>query len=233
MKYILTILTLLPFYYSMAQGGFFIMPSAGYGFSNIAEKTIYIQPGQKTNTGSYIAEFKLGYSIGNIRFSTGLNYFRTGYCRKKYTLIYVPTSSTPVETDAYSFFSHLGIPLQIGSVIPVYKKLSLYPTIGTDITYNLGEKIAYRNSSGKTSFSINSKEFYSTYNKISLFATATVNMEYAATDQLHVIFSPSARYMLGDFLRKPVNLSQHSYGIYMNAGIIFFPRRKQAQTNGL
>lgn len=201
--------------------------TAGFGVANMRERALYPAAGEKTGIFSFAPEITAGYRLGYLRFSAGMSYYRTGYTRKKHTVIYAPPTLTPYETDLQCIFRHLSIPLCIGSEVYISDRLTLLPYLGADISFNLGETLIYRNEANTFSYSITNTEFYNNYHRVSLMGNGGINLEYKI-GKLSLFGGPAARYMLADFLRKPYNLSLHAYGLYFNTGLIWFPGKSRA-----
>ncbi len=211
---------------SAAQNGWFLAGSTGIGVANIRERALYPSSSVKTGILSFAPQITAGYRLGHLRFSAGLAYYRTGYTRKKHTVIYAPPTLTPYETDLQCVFRHLAIPLTIGSELYLSDRLTLLPHLGTDISFNLGETLIYRNAANTFSYSITNTEFHNTYHSVSLIGNAGIRLEYKI-GRVSLFAGPAGRYMLGDFLRKPYNLSLHPYGLYFNTGLIWFPGKSR------
>lgn len=228
MKKLLAISLLLLPLTTLAQDGWFLGSSIGMGVTNVRERTLYPFGGKKTGIFSLVPELNIGYRLRNLRLSVGISYYRTGYSRKNFDSMYIPPSLTLHEVDMYCVFRHVAVPMKVTSEVNLSKRLNLSPFVGVDISFNQGQTYTYRDVEKIFEYSVANTEFYDTYHGVSLFGNVGANLEYK-TDRMYFFIGPSGKYMLGDFLRKPYNLSLHNYAFYMNLGVVWFPGKRKAQ----
>ena len=145
-----------------------------------------------------------------------MQYLKTGY-ELKHLLFgadFDPSLNTPSFTGNYKItYGHIGIPLQVGYVMAPAKRLSLVPYIGILTTYNTGAN-SYLTISGKeTTNKWSGTDFENRYNRISLWATASLYLEYKLSNRISLFGGPSAQYMMSNFSNAFANQRNHNISI--------------------
>ncbi len=139
---------------SFAQNGFLFQPQIGFGVStvsNLEQPNIAcdcgLLEGAQKQVSTFNIDAKLGYEFNRIRFSSGLEFLRTGPMQN-ISLNSFPSGrgyTTPVF-DNYSHYDHLLIPISIGYNITLIKKWSFTPELGTHLLFIKENSSSFSNS---------------------------------------------------------------------------------------
>lgn len=232
MKYILSILAAgLLSTTADAQNGFYLTGGAGAGTTNVKQNYSYTDITGSTITRSsrysYNASLGIGYRYKNWRFQTGVQYLKTGYELNNlvFSSDFDPTRIIAVPSGDYRItYDHIGVPVQVGYTIAPSKKLSLVPYLGLLPTYNLGARSVISASGTETVNKWTSAAFGSRYNRISLWGTAALQLEYKVSNKVSITGGPSLQYMISNFEKNthpvPENqYQQRNYAISLNLGV--------------
>jgi hypothetical protein len=222
MKKILLLFLLFMGHIAFGQNGWYLQPSAGIGMSNVT------QSGTPNNNFRYVsafdAELGIGYRHGDLLFSSGISYMRTG---AKTTVTILDVLGNPVGTMDYRFyFYHLVVPFTFGYQISLGRKLAFTPSAGFGLAYNTGEKEtdpALLAMGSNEMVSMPSAEFDNYYKRISVLEILQANIDYKASSSLDITCGPAANYMLTNIFNShngaPNNPGQRNYAFLFNAGI--------------
>lgn len=215
-----------------AQDGFYLSASGGAGMSNATRSEV---PGlmseEKTFITNYNAGLTAGYQLNRWRFQTGVQYMTSGY---KYDLVfstdYDPlTGKVNPSGDVRLTFRHIGIPVQVAYALPIGKKLNLVPSLGLLATYNMNlqSRTRYNNGTRENTQTLSGDDFTALFNRVSLWGTAALHVEYKLSDRVSLFGGPSANYMITN-LAKQIdmphvpelsNISQRNYSFGLELGV--------------
>lgn len=208
-----------------AQNGFYGAASAGAGMGNMkSDITYHDQQGTTVSqsvVSSYNARLTLGYQYKNWRVQMGLQYLKTGY--QLNNLLFGTDFDPGLTTLSFSTgkykmtYDHFGIPVQIGYVIAPTKKLSLTPYLGVLTTYNTGATSVIHETGKETVNNWSKEAFDKRYNRLSVWGTAALYLEYKLSNKVSLFGGPSLQYMLSNFNK--VSGSQRNYNISLDLGV--------------
>lgn len=233
MKYILSILAAgLLSTTADAQNGFYLTGGVGAGTTNVKQNYSYIDGSGNAITRSSLINYNAGIGVGyhykNWRFQTGLQYLKTGYELNNLAFgsDFDPLLQVPPGTGSYRIsYNHIGIPLQVGYTLAPARKLSLVPMLGVLASYNLGAGSRISATGLETNTTWSKAMFDNRYNRISLWGTAKLQLEYKLTDRISITGGPSIQYMISNFAKdySPVpenKSSQRNYSINIDLGVV-------------
>ncbi len=228
-KYILLCSAVLFTLQATAQNGFFLQPIASTGFSKTVVHNFGGQPDYKNVTSTNFS-FGIGYKLNKWRFATGISYLRTGNSIDLTFATFDPLTGTLTgiqhRTQCY-YFHHLVVPVTAGYQLNLSRKLSLVPTLGAELSYNIDEKETLTGYPDRT---MSNESFNNNYHRVSLWATANVHLEYAVGKTLSIFAGPSAHVMLSNMYKVPAgapyNATQHNNAYLFDAGVLWFFHKK-------
>ena len=207
-----------------AQNGIYVKPSVGVGLSSVISN--YDHP--TSTIYNYNLRMGVGYERNKWRIETGVRYFTTGYKNAEYlvfenninTTTGVITGSEKVN-NTYTF-THIAVPVSIGYKIPLTKKLSLVPMAGALVSYNL--KCHLKSVTDIYTYSVDypQEEFERTYNRINVWGSAAINLEYKVGRRLKVAGGLQTDFMLNTMINSKFysqNYHQYNYDGTINIGV--------------
>ena len=162
----------------------------------------------------------LGYQYKNWRVQTGLQYIKSGYQLNNllYGTDFDPgLSAEPFKGDYTISYNHIGIPLQVGYVIAPAKRISLVPYLGILTTYNTGASSVISTSGNEATTRWTKSDFENRYNRMSVWGTASLHLEYKLTQKVSLFGGPSLQYMLSGFDK--ATSKQRSFNLNLNLGV--------------
>ena len=202
---------------------FFLAPYAGVGYSGVKYNYAFPVNTNFKNITSLRGGVDAGIFIKNIRLSTGISYMTTG---DEYDAV-IAYLSLPPQIDTVNVrtrYDHLLLPINIGYRIKLLKKLSVCPTVGASISWNMGattkaeSKLANRSNKGRI------EDFTNIFHPVSVFANGSVVISYNVTQRIAIMLNPSYNYMLTNILKTPTNAAfsaiRRHYVWHINGGIM-------------
>ncbi len=197
---------------AVAQDGYYIKAGGGTGVSS---STFSVFSGDAYNSSNNIrsnqAQVSIGYNKGNLQLETGIGYLRTGVtfvnaigeplCGGMVPPVQTPTSkdsgavhgTTNVIGVRYTISNtHIVVPVMIGYVMKMGKKVDVVPGIGVETLLNFKGKLsADQPASQDVENSINYH-----YNPVAAMLALKIDVQYHISKQWGVWVSPSAHNML-------------------------------------
>lgn len=145
MNRVICIIAVLLFSYNgYAQSGFFIQPQVGTGLTELSGN-VFSKGFADKKALALTGGVQIGKTAGHWRISTGLEMLETG-CIFINTYIY--PHSTPYGWNSTLRNLHLLLPLKAGYEIKM-GKLSLVPSLGVAVAYNLKSVVIFHNKESK------------------------------------------------------------------------------------
>ena len=211
---------------AFGQDGFFLQPVIGAGITNIKRVGAYNQTGNG-NDISFDGGILAGYRAGRWIYSTGLVYLRTG---TKLPITIVDGLGNPIGSSSIIYrFSHLMLPVTAGRSFRMSKRLSLTPSAGVGISYNISE--SEKNSLYNVTTHMPASEFNNAYHQFGFFGLVQAELAYKVSKAVSITCAPSFDYMLTNMAKPPdfiqPNYVQHNYALLLNVGIRYQPHRKE------
>lgn len=213
---------------AFAQNGCYLSSSFGAGISNANQNFFATDPvGQKIKKApifSYSACLGAGYQFGHFRIETGVQYGVSGY-RNPSVLFGNVLPETEPRGSMSTTYRHLSIPVKVGYEISLGEKLKLVPVLGMLASYNLGaslkSNVPYL---GDSKMEWDADAFETQNQRISVWATAAIRMEYKLSRRFSLFAGPSMQYMVSDLLKTPevsfYDASQRNYNMHLDLGLI-------------
>ncbi|WP_118974153.1 autotransporter outer membrane beta-barrel domain-containing protein [Taibaiella koreensis] len=211
-----------------AQNGFYLSASGGAGISNATRSEIPGPTlGDKHAVFQYGARITVGYQMKRWRLQTGVQYLTSGFKRdlifgNDFNPANLPGVVNP-SGDQSVTFHHIGIPVQVAYTLPLGNKLSLVPTLGVLATYNTGATVQTWEGNNKSTYNLTGDAFGTQYNRISVWGTAALHLEYKLSDKVSLFGGPSASYMFGNMVKQGsipyASVTQRNYNIGFELGI--------------
>ncbi len=171
---------------SFAQDGLFVRAQAGAGTSTIKDISEHFgnardycdcgyDLGSPTTSASVGLNAEIGYQYKIVRLTTGLEFITTGNLQnaRAFSFSTGVTHYYPL-TDVYKTYNHLLIPVSLSFKIPLSKRSSLFPEIGTRIMFISENDKLYGHSDIKGHF-----------------LAIKMNYEYALSKKLSVAITPA------------------------------------------
>jgi hypothetical protein len=200
----------------VTKGGFYLSPHLGAGISKVnpAPEILDVFALSKAPSQSAIfcfnASLNIGYRYKNWRIESGIEYLTSGYQMNNLNLTLDPDPAGYKRDgqDKYKMtYSHVAVPLRLGYVICPNKKLSLVPYVGVLVSYNMSAKSAVTvNGNGdKTTWS--KADFDESYNRVSIWGTANLYLEYRLSNKISLFGGPSFKYMFSNMAKTKPNIS--------------------------
>lgn len=220
------------------QKGLYLKPSAGIGFSyKKEEKNLFDIQGVKTGPLAPVnVTAGIGYHVKKWRVETGIGYSRTGVKHEFQNVFASPEKGLIYDTaNAHTYFHHIIIPLRIAYQFRMNRKLSLYPTLGGAVSFNMGttDKLIY-NQNTSANRNRTSLSFPPQLRPVTLLGEAQLNATYKVSKNIDVFGGPALQYMINPVSRSKGDVGKsasdtYPYNIMINAGLNWYlPTNKAA-----
>lgn len=214
------------------QKGLYLKPSAGIGFGNVRENsnTTGYPSLQKVNVAALNVTAGIGYQVKKWRFESGIGYLRSGVRRDMYSSsVYSRNYPLVDTTTSHTYFHHIIIPLRIAYQLRMNRKLSLYPTLGGAVSFNMGwtEKAKF-SAYGSYDFKQTDMFFPYPLRPITLLGEAQLNASYKVSKNIDIFGGPALQYMINPMVKttdpfgNPLKADQYPYTIMINAGLNWY-----------
>ena len=218
------ILLLLACFGSMTlygQNGFSLEPQVGVGISNVKTSG----PADPHSVSVFDGLLGVGYRYNHFVVSSGIGYLRTGY---KVNITFTDALGNPISTvGAYTYFNHLVVPVSVGRELELSKQLSLVPTVGASVSYNMSARETTFDMNGRAYMKhVPSEEFDNSYKPLSVFAKLQIGVDYKLSTRMSMTLAPVVNYMLSNIAVQhsgaPVKEVQNNYAFLLNAGVKWY-----------
>ncbi len=218
MKYTLLVTLCFISITTKAQTGFFLQPVAGIGAANVRHVDYTGQTHRDDYDINFDAGALAGYQRGKWIFTTGLLYLRTG-SKTPFTL--TDPYGNPTGKSWFQYrYSHLVLPLEVGRIFIIGKKLTLTPSAGLGLTYNTSGVI--KADIGNKVIDIPVAGLNSYKNGTGCYALAQAELAWPITSKLAITCAPAYNYMLTRMIfqqSSPDAVWDHDYSLLLNIGI--------------
>jgi hypothetical protein len=218
MKYTLIITLCFVSSAAMAQTGFFLQPVAGIGLTNVSHVDFTSQTHSDDYDLNFDAGVLAGYCHGKWVFTTGLQYLRTG---SKVPLTITDPIGNPSGTAYIHYrYSHVVLPLEVGRVFAIGKKLTITPSAGVGLSYNTGAEI--KDKIGNRVVDIPVEGLNSYKNGTGCYAIAQAGLAWPVSPQLAITCAPVYNYMLTRMIFQQMSANavwDHDYSLMLNIGV--------------
>lgn len=209
-----------------AQNGFYLSPSVGAGMSSSSPSSYgttsdgYSVLMDKTPIPAYNMQIGIGYQYKNWRFQSGLQYFRSGFKigGLSFNTHFNPFDPAVLTNGSYNIsISQIGIPLQVGYVIPLSKKLCLVPYAGLLGALTFAGNSRHDEHKQITNRSLSGAELNG-YGRFTVWGLAGLQLEYKLNNKVSVFGGPSLQYRLRT---TGGNTDGNFYNLNFNLGMKF------------
>jgi hypothetical protein len=187
-----------------AQNGFYFSPSIGAGASNSSRASFatgiegIIDANARSPIVSKNVQLGIGYQYKNWRFQSGIHYFQSGYKMDDLThrAGFNPDITTLIHANTYKVtINQIGIPLQVGYVIPLSKRLTLEPYVGILAAYTFSGNSRLSSSTQDVKSSLSGAALNG-YGRFTGWGYAGLQLEYKVNNKISLFGGPSIHYKL-------------------------------------
>lgn len=211
-----------------AKGEFLLKAGGSFGRGNVKSSGFLIPYASTSSKSSYGAQIAAVYQLNKIRIGLGLGYLQSAFIEEGIVLSTYSYGPFYPATKHYKY-AHFTMPIYAAYDITAFKKISLIPRLGVDISYNMDGKSkvisdapflmsnGYRTAGGP-------------YRKLSIWGNAGVDVEYSLSKQLGIFGGLTYRYMFTNFIDGSMSITnpvQHNYTYGIDLGVLMQLKRKQ------
>lgn len=148
----------------------------------------------------------IGYHYKNWRIASGVEYLTSGYQMNNLVLNPDPAGYKTGQDKYKMTYGHLAIPLQVGYSIFPHRKLSVVPYLGVLVSYNLSAKTYAKIDDGEQTIKWSKEDFDNVYNRISVWGSAALYLEYRLATRISLYGGPSLKYMFSNMGKEQSNI---------------------------
>ena len=218
---------------AFAQNGIFLQPVAGIGAANVSHINYTMNAASDHYAMNFDGGLLAGYQAGKWVFSSGLIYLRTG---SKAQITLTDALGNPVSTSyMYSRYNHLVLPLEVGRRFALGKKLSITPSVGAGLSYNISASEKDDVDNEVTQIPSGASNTYT--NTFSWYGILQVKLAWRVNSTFDLTCAPTFDYMLTRMTwpqQDPLNnnsiVYQHDYTLLLNFGVKWHPVKKEKHT---
>ena len=214
---------------AFAQNGFFLQPVAGIGATNVSHTDYTGHASSDDYAVNFEGGLLAGYQAGKWVFNSGLIYLRTG---SKAEITLMDALGNPIGTSYLHYrLNHLVLPLEVGRAFTLRKKLSLTPSIGVGVSYNISA--SDKDDIDHKVATIEAGSFNTYDGKFSCYGLVQAEFAWRINSTFDLTCAPTYNYMLTKmFLPQldPNVVYQHDYALLLNFGVKWHFAKKEKQT---
>ncbi len=214
-----------------AQNTFFLQPVAGIGAANVSRVDDRMRATSDDYAINFDAGLMAGYRAGKWVLSTGLVYLRTG--AKEQAMLMDLAGNQVGTTYIHYRYNHLMLPLEVGRRFALGKKLTLTPSAGAGLSYNISasEKDDFENRISHVP-----KATYNNYtNTFSCYGLVQAELAWRINAAFDLTCAPAFNYMVSNMIwpqLEPNTVFQHDYTLLLNFGVKWhIPKRDNRAGN--
>ncbi len=201
-----------------SQPGFYFQSFAGPGAANISHVDYTSHTWSDDYTVNFDAGAMVGYQLDKWIFTAGLEYLRTG---SKVPFALTDPLGNPAGTAwIHNQFSHVVLPLEVGRLFKIGKKLAFTPFAGVGLSYNISasQKDDFNNEIHHIPGGISNTYTGGT----GVYGLAQAELAYPFTPHLSVTLAPTFNYMLSRMIFpqfNPNTVWDHDYSLLFDIGV--------------